>query len=230
MTGDRDILTNVGDSFTFSVFIYYILIQGGISTKNAVFNLDGAILPFQAMTMNRAKTYDSNVYSYAPQIGVQNVAIQSNWSVTFELPAIKGDFFDKVLNSLLGLEKINAVHCLSFALGGVEQPFLVTLGDNNLNGETIKNMGLKLTFFNAPLNYYLVSFPESYKTYTQTLQTFSIEFGGAGGFIIAVREDGRMICTYFEGGKYVTLNTGSSKYQLILASTPFVRSSGLEIV
>lgn len=195
VTGERNIVANVGDAFTFTVYIYYIIIQGGLNTKNTVFNLDGAILPYQSMTINRAKTYDSNVYADTTDGAVQNVAIQSNWSVTFELPAIKSDFFNDLLDYLLGDESLNCVHCLRFTLGNTKKSFLVTLGDSNLNGETIKNLGLKITFFEAPKNYYLRSYPKSYKYYESTTDPFKQLSFNNGGFI--VYESGNI--TYLEG-------------------------------
>lgn len=162
-SGERAIVANVGDSFTFTIYIYYILVQGGINTKSLVFNLDGVNIPFQAMTMNRSKTFDANVFSNTTDGSVKNMAVQSNWSVTFELPAIQSDFFSTLLNFIFGKDKINTAHCLYFSQGGAEYSKLVNLAEVNLNGETIKNAGLKITFFESVDNYYLIALPATYK-------------------------------------------------------------------
>lgn len=166
VSGERNIVANIGDSFTFSVYIYYILIQGGINTKSLVFNLDGTILPYQAVSVIKSKTYDSNVFSNTTDGSVKNTAIQSNWSATFELPAIKGNFWDSIFEILTGEDKLNTAHVLSFSDGSNRKNYLVNIGEVTLNGETIKNVGLKVSFFESDDNYDLISLPNSYQSYT----------------------------------------------------------------
>lgn len=166
VSGERNIVANIGDSFTFSVYIFYILIQGGINTKSLVFNLDGTILPYQAVSVIKSKTYDSNVFSNTTDGSVKNTAIQSNWSATFELPAIKGNFWDSIFEILTGEDKLNTAHVLSFSDGSNRKNYLVNIGEVTLNGETIKNVGLKVSFFESDDNYDLISLPNSYQSYT----------------------------------------------------------------
>lgn len=165
VSGERNIVANVGDSYTLSVYIYYILIQGGINTRSLVFNLDGTILPYQAVSVIKSKTYDSNVFSNSIDGSVKNTAIQSNWSATFELPAIQGTFWNEIFGILTGADKLNTAHILSFTDGSQRKNFLVNIGEVTLNGETIKNVGLKVSFFESDDNYDLLSFPANYKTY-----------------------------------------------------------------
>lgn len=168
VTGERNIFANIGDGITFAINVYWILVQNGISTRDMLFNFDGVNIPYQAVTINHTKTYDTNVPSTTTTGRVENMPIQANWSATFELPAMNGNFFDSIFNCLIGADALNTVHCLNFDKGGNSSIYLVTIGEVNLNGETVKNAGLKITFFEAPRNYYLASFPSTYKVYRVT--------------------------------------------------------------
>jgi hypothetical protein len=193
VSGERNIVANIGDSFTFSVYIYYILIQGGINTKSLVFNLDGTILPYQAVSVIKSKTYDSNVFSNTLDGSVKNTAIQSNWSATFELPAIKGDFWDMIFEILTGADKLNTAHVLSFKVGSKINNYLVNIGEVTLNGETVKNAGLKVSFFESDDNFYLLDFAGNYeKIYENTTQnpiTVNISVVGDGTGFYFIESD-----------------------------------------
>lgn len=172
-SGERAIYPNVGDGFSFSIVIYWILIENGINTRSFTFVFDRVLIPYQAVTLNNSKTFDSNVYADTSTGRVENTPIQANWSATFELPAIKGVFWNEVLNCLTGNDKLNTVHCLAFNTATSNNSYLVNIGEVTLNGETVKNAGLKVSFFEARYNYYFVSLPAEYKRYKATSDTNS---------------------------------------------------------
>lgn len=223
-SGERAIVANVGDSFTFTIYIYYIIIQGGINTKSLVFNLDGVNIPFQAMTMNRSKTFDANVFSNTTDGSVKNMAVQSNWSVTFELPAIKSDFFSTLLNFIFGKDKINTAHCLYFSQGTAEYSKLVNLAEVNLNGETIKNVGLKITFFESVDSYYLIALPDNYELteITEYKEVATIRFADASKSGFVLYSAGKATPIYIPADGSVTL------YDL-LAGDSIISSSEITI-
>ncbi len=188
ISGERNIVANIGDSYTFSVYIYYILIEGGINTRSLVFNLDGTILPYQAVSVIKTKTYDSNVYSNTIDGAVKNTPIQSNWSATFELPAISGGFWNTILEILTGEDMLNTAHILSFTDGTIRKNYLVNIGEVTLNGETVKNAGLKVSFFEADDNYYLLDFPDNYKQYNNGKQEIKLKPTTGVGFAFIVNK------------------------------------------
>lgn len=175
-SGERAIYPNVGDGFSFSIIIYWIIVEGGINTRAFTFAFDSVLMPYQAVTLNNSKTFDSNVYADTSTGRVENIPMQSNWSATFELPAIKGLFWEQVLNCLTGSDKLNTVHCLSFKSETSNKSYLVNIGEVTLNGETVKNAGLKVSFFEARYNYYFVSLPNEYKYYRITSDTNKLLF------------------------------------------------------
>ena len=55
---------------------------------------------------------------------------QFNWSATFELPAIKGNFWDEIFGILTGEDKLNTAHVLSFKVGSKINNYLVNIGES----------------------------------------------------------------------------------------------------
>lgn len=206
VSGERNIVANVGDSYTFTIYVYYILIQGGVNTKSLVFNIDGVNIPFQAVTMNRSKTFDSNVFSNTTDGSVKSMAVQANWSVTFELPAIQSDFYNNIINFLFAQDKLNTAHCLSFSQGGVNHSKLVSLAEVNLNGETIKNAGLKITFFESVDSYYLIALPNNYELteITEYKEVATIRFADASKSGFVLYSVGKATPIYIPAGASVT--------------------------
>lgn len=187
-SGIREILQGEGDSFTYTMYIYYSFVENGVNTRNVTFTLDGIVFPYQANTQNRSLTYDNNVYANTTDGAVCNMPVQSNWSATFELPAVKGGVFETMLDFILNAP-LNRIHALELTINGVRRLFFVTIGEGTMNGETIKNVGLKVTFFNAVPNYFLVSLPSSikvYKTSTTGTDYRNIGFGASGGWYLFV--------------------------------------------
>lgn len=187
-SGIREILPGEGDAFTYTMYIYYSFVENGVNTRNVTFTLDGIVFPYQANTQNRSLTYDNNVYANTTDGAVCNMPVQSNWSATFELPAVKGGVFETMLDFILNAP-LNRIHALELTINGVRRLFFVTIGEGTMNGETIKNVGLKVTFFNAVPNYYLVGLPDTIKVYetSEAGSTYKvIDLGASGGWWLFV--------------------------------------------
>ena len=170
---ERAQIPMIGDSYSFYVTIYYSFIQNGISTKWTTFKLDGAIIPYQSVTVFRAPTMDGNVYANTKDGTIKNIASQSAFSITFELPAFKEDrttenIIDYILNG-----EINQAHLLTFTINGKSKTYLVTYGENRIMGETIKNVGQSLTLVECPDEYSLISFNNNYHIYESTYSDYS---------------------------------------------------------
>jgi hypothetical protein len=156
-SGTRAQVDIIGDSYTFQTTIYYSFVQNGINTRSAIFYLDGAIIPYQSMTMYRTPTMDGNVYANTTNGATKNLVSQSTFSVAFELPALKDDTTNKMLEYLLNGD-LNQAHLLRVNINGTIKDYLVTLGELRLIGEIVKNLGQSVTFMEAPDDYDLISF------------------------------------------------------------------------
>ena len=189
-SGQRAQIAKEGDSFTFSVFIYYAFVENGVNSRNVLFTVDGVPFPYQAVTLNRAKTYDSNVYANTDSGSIKNMPIQSNWSAVFEIPALVGEIYSKCIAELTANDSLETVHTLNYTLNGQSYTQLVTIGEITLNAQGNQNVTLKVPFYEAVTNYLQVAFPKGYCVYmTNSIDRYTpinFNFGeDKGGSIIA---------------------------------------------
>lgn len=171
-TGIRDQQSPIGDCMSFTAYISYMLVENGINTHDIVYTLDGNIIPFQTNTAYRSPTMDANVYS-GSNGAAKNLASQSLFTISFQLPALQNAVTRLMFAWLFGGE-LNVAHILNirypnFAGANFEESnYLVTYGENNASGETIKNVGQTLTIVEIVDDYEIVGIPDTYYIYERT--------------------------------------------------------------
>lgn len=169
-TGIRDQVEVIGDSFTYTVYVAYMIVENGINTYDVVYTLDGNIIPFQVNTTYRTPTTDSNIYADTVNGAVKNIASQSVFSISFQLPALRNSITESMFAWLFG-GKINVGHILNVkypqAAGNtkIEQNYLVCYGENNGSGDTIKNIGQTLSLVELCDDYEIIDLPDNYSVY-----------------------------------------------------------------
>lgn len=165
-SGERLQVQELGDSYSFNVYISYMFVEGGISTYDVVYTLDGNIIPFETNTAYRTPTMDGNVYADTIDGATKNLVSQTTFSVSFQLPALKNSVTKQMFNYLFG-GKVNQAHILNVKdkAWGTEYNYLVVYGENNLTGNTILNLGQQLTLMEAVDDYELLSFPSNLAVY-----------------------------------------------------------------
>jgi hypothetical protein len=169
-SGERTQVQELGDSYSFSVYISYMFVEGGISTYDVKYTLDGVLIPFQTITTYRTPTMDGNVYADTKDGATKNLVSQTSFSVSFILPALKNPVTRNIFKYIFG-GKINEAHLLnikypSFDGGEAEEyNYLVTLGESYLSGDTILNIGQTITLLEAVDDYELLSFPDKLYVY-----------------------------------------------------------------
>ena len=163
-SGLRGMEQKVGDSFTFNVYIIYLIVEDGINTRNTVFTFDGLTLPYQSMTINRAQIQDGYVFANSQDGTTKNLSSMSTLSLTFELPALKDNITAEIMN-FVRFGNLNEAHILTYYVDGIEQFYLVTLSNGSEIGETMKNIGQKISFTEAPKEYELVNIGSRYAVY-----------------------------------------------------------------
>ena len=166
-SGSRGQVDRVGDAYTFNALIYYTFVQNGINSQQAVFMLDGEQIPYQSVTTFRTPTMDGNVYANTTDGATKNLASQSTFSFSFELPALKDKTTNNMLDYMLNGD-INQAHLLKYSIGDKVKEYLVTYGEIKTIGETIKNVGQTLTLVECPNDYDLISFGEYVNIYEVT--------------------------------------------------------------
>lgn len=171
-TGNRDQVQYLGDSMTFTAYISYMIVENGINTHDIVYTLDGNIIPFQTNTAYRSPTMDANVYA-GGNGAAKNLASQSIFTISFQLPALQNAVTRKMFAWLFGGE-LNVAHILNIRYPNFsganfeESNYLVTYGENNASGETIKNVGQTMTLVEIIDDYEIVGIPDTYFIYERT--------------------------------------------------------------
>lgn len=163
--GERRNEPSIGNSYTFSMNIFYSFVENGINVVDTAFVLDGIEIPYQTMTISRLPTMDGNV----PASGtgkIENLSSQSGITFNFELPALKDTATKSFLSVLLG-GTLNEAHILTVKFGEFTEPksYLVTLSEIQAMGEIIKNVGQRIAFVPTAKDYDLVEIPDSYYIY-----------------------------------------------------------------
>lgn len=156
--GERAQNSIVGDSITFTTYIYYTFIQNGLNTTNLKLELDGEPIPYQTITLFRTPTTDGNVYSNTKNGATKNISLQSNFNLSLALPAMTNNLTNRIIENVLDGE-INQAHILRVVVEpNIERFYLVCYGENSVMGETIKNIGLRLSLVELRDNYENISF------------------------------------------------------------------------
>ena len=166
-SGVRGMEQVVGDCYTFNLFILYIIIENGINSRQAVYTLDGLVIPYQAKTATRTPILDGFVFANTKDGSTKNLASMSSFSVTLELPALTDEvtqiIFDNVFNGAL-----NQAHILNVKIGNIDKYYLVRFAESREIGTTMENVGQSITLMEAPMDYDLVSFSNKYVHYDPT--------------------------------------------------------------
>ena len=174
--GERAQNSIVGDSITFTTYIYYSFIQNGLNTTNLKLELDGEPIPYQTITLFRTPTTDGNVYSNSNNGATKNISLQSNFNLSLTLPAMTNNLTNRIIKNLLDGE-INQAHILRVVVEpDIERFYLVCYGENSVIGETIKNIGLRLSLIELRDNYENISFGEYMYIYQAGYDNPSFDF------------------------------------------------------
>ena len=182
-TGGRTQDTKLGDCFVFSINIYYTFVKQGINARKAQFFLDGVEIPYQTFTMYRTPTMDGNVYSKTSNSATKNLASQSGFSVSFELPALLDDNTAKMFDYMFDGE-LNQAHLLRVKIKDTVKDYLVTFGENTLQGEIVLNLGQSMSLVECVDDYDLITFNNKLFIYDDNAQAYL--FGANGGPIKAI--------------------------------------------
>lgn len=154
--GVRDKRPTIGDSYTFTVFAYYNIIQNGENSKDIEYFLDGYVIPYTSAKIGRQPIAESDVYSGENVAKATSTATLMYCSLT--APFFYGKFADYVRDFVLG--DSNDVHILTYRCAtpspmGYEdyfRSFFVVFGDSSLSAEGVANVGSVVSFSETHLD------------------------------------------------------------------------------
>ena len=154
--GVRDKRPTIGDSFTFTLFAYYNIVENGENSKNIEYFLDGYVIPYTSAKIGRQPIAESDVYSGENVAKATSTATLMYCSLT--APSFYGKFADYVRDFVLGVS--NDVHILTYRCAtpspmGYEdyfKSFFVVFGDSSLSAEGVANVGSVVSFSETHLD------------------------------------------------------------------------------
>ena len=154
--GVRDKRPTIGDSYTFTVFAYYNIVENGENSKDIEYFLDGYVIPYTSAKIGRQPIADSDVYSGENVAKATSTATLMYCSLT--APSFYGMFANYVRDFVLGVS--NDVHILTYRCAtpspmGYEdyfRSFFVVFGDSSLSAEGVANVGSVVSFSETHLD------------------------------------------------------------------------------
>ena len=138
-----------GSSYTFTVHIEYSFIEGGLSSYDCVFTLDGVQIPYTTATITRRPTTESNPYSNSSG-QARNVNTATALSFDFQVPAqtaVNG-VSEVILAQILDGD-MNTKHELTVALGANRKTYEVMFGQTDIIVTGVDNAGHNISLIEA---------------------------------------------------------------------------------
>ena len=154
--GVRDKRPTIGDSYTFTVFAYYNIVENGENSKDIEYFLDGYVIPYTSAKIGRQPIAESDVYSGENVAKATSTATLMYCSLT--APSFYGMFANYVRDFVFG--DSNDVHILTYRCAtpspmGYEdyfKSFFVVFGDSSLSAEGVANVGSVVSFSETHLD------------------------------------------------------------------------------
>ena len=163
VTGNVDLAAQLHTNVIISVYVTLYYLEGGINSKDVVFEVDGESVPFQTLVIGRRGAISSDVYSNRGE--TQNYLSSSAVSVDFTFPANSDRMTSQVVDFLLRGSK-NVARFVHFKYGAVDDHWLLmtfSTADTSLAGITFA--GLSGSLITAADEIELLDFPAAYQVF-----------------------------------------------------------------
>ena len=157
ITGNVDAAAQFGNNLTVSLLIGVYFLQGGISARNVVVNIDGVRVPLSSVTINRANQKSSDVYQGGTS--VKNVSSATALSIDFAFPANSDNTTNQTIRALYA-GNANMAHFVELSIGSqYDGNFLMTFDNLSLAAQNVQFAGITGALIECVDNVSLLSFP-----------------------------------------------------------------------
>ena len=220
--GQREIVQGLGNSYTFSAYVYYMIVEDGVNSRQTLFALDGVMLPYQLVTVSRVPQFEGNIYSNAQNINVKNLYVQSTLSISMDLPVLTPTA-EIVYNAVLGGQ--TDAHILTLTIDNKVENYLVHVSESSISANTRFNLGGKLSFIEAPDIYELLTFGENIKIFrvnnASSLISHKNEMFKNGVFYnFRLKKFTTNFTNYANNDVFITLKDNVFKYKYTVSELP----------
>ena len=187
-TGDRQLITQIGDCIDFTVNIAVTIVQSGVNSMDVVVTVDGKRVPYQSATPNRSVQQTNNVFSDDTEM--KTIVLSSAFAMDMAAPAIQ-DMSSAGKWLLDG--KTNEAHFVGITYGSATKYYLLTFMNARGQSEGVTNVGENYAFAESPNIPDLLAFPEEYNV---SATAFSAP---TGELQVNIPSDGTYICLLPDG-------------------------------
>lgn len=157
ITGNVDVAAQFGNNLTVSLLIGVYFLQGGISARTVVVNIDGVRVPLSSVTINRANQKSSDVYQGGTS--VKNVSSATALSIDFAFPANSDNTTNQAIRALYA-GNANMAHFVELSIGSqYDGKFLMMFDNLNLAAQNVQFAGITGALIECVDNVSLLSFP-----------------------------------------------------------------------
>lgn len=164
ISGKREQIAGIGDSYTFVFFVYYNIVRLGENSRDYKIYLDGQELPYGIFTLRRVPAQTANLYSGQNNAVGKSINDSTTLGISIDCPAFVSFTNEVVKNYLLNGEE-NIAHILTLKLKDSTQNYLVLFGEVDATAQGVLNVGQQLTFVETVAEYGIISFPTYYNIY-----------------------------------------------------------------
>ena len=151
-SGMRQIVPQVGDSFTFSVALTFFVVQNGVSSKNIVFEVDDEKIGYITLGMRRDAVTDQNVSSNTSDGATTSNVDSSALVIQLTAPALDDKFTKTIMGITLDGRKSAEAHRVVLRYPYMEdepQEMQMYITSATVNAQGTKNASLEATFSQA---------------------------------------------------------------------------------
>lgn len=166
-SGNRQMQSPIGDCYSFVLYGYYYIVEGGENSRSYEAYLDGQRIPFSTVTYRRVPSQEVAVYSGSKSATVKAINSNTVFGVSFNCPSFLDKFNSTIKNYILKGEN-NVAHILTVIAGEERQDYLVLFGEVDSTASGVMNVGQTITFVEAYEKHGIISPSSNLNVYQAT--------------------------------------------------------------
>lgn len=151
-SGNRTQLAGIGDCFTFTLYGYYTVVEGGDNSRNWRLYLDGEKVPFTNLTIRRVPSQEPLMISGATKTVC--VGTSETLGISIQCPSIVNELCKTIKGYVLD-GGLNDVHILTIGAGKdkdgneITRFYFVVFGEVTATASGVLNVGENISFSEA---------------------------------------------------------------------------------
>lgn len=139
-SGTREQRSMVGDSFTFTMTVYFAYLSNAVNASSVKISIDGQDVPFLAFQMSRRPSIAANLYSGSPNGESTAYAENTAFVIDLTLPGFVNAVDGIIRDYILGLAPANDAYLVTIQFDGKTVQKRMMFGESSAAGQGIENI------------------------------------------------------------------------------------------